>query len=417
MKTKLQLLSFFALTAFFMQAQPVTVNLSLDPSYTNEVYYKLSTQTATTFPSSSWDIAFLRVSNFDLGVRVNDGDWGIEVYEVSTNPADYATVDVSNESSWTQLYNDDTNWSNGAFMQTSLSGPLAFGFGNYNPGNNTVQGEVVFVLKYQDGTFRKFFIETYLGAYTFKYSTWTGTEWTADTTETVSNSSNPNNRFNYYSLENQTEVVAEPSATDWDFVFRRYSTFLDPPGQWYTVTGALHNPNVQVAQNEEMGGMPADPQLTFSDDINTIGDDWKTFVGTGFSVDSNQAYYVKYSDDTIYRLYFTEFSGTSSGDLEFVLEDVSATLNVQNLENGASFGIYPNPSQDKIINIVYDNELANNSSVELFDITGKRVKQIDLNSNVGFFNKQINLTDLNSGVYLFKFSSGNFSETKKIILD
>ncbi len=418
MKTKLHALIAFLFSAFILNAQETTVNLTLNPGYADQVYYKLSTETETTFDKDSWDVAFLRVSVFDLGVRVNDGR-GIIVYEAANTPAGYDTVDVTEEATWTRLYNDDTNWSNGAFMQTSLTGPLAFGFGNYNTANNTVEGQIVFVLKYQDGSYKKFFIESYFGGYTFKYASWTGTAWTADITENIPNTNNPNNRFNYYSLENEAEVVAEPAATDWDFVFRKYDSYLVGPGQYYNVTGALHNPNVEVAENDEPGGIPANPSLTYSDDINTIGHDWKTFGGMGFVVDSDKAYYVKYTVGTVYRLYFNTFGGSTSGNLSFTFGDVTSILNVEDVNENVSFGIYPNPSTDKKINLVYDVSNINGSlqnQVVIYSTTGKKVYQTVLNNNSGFFNKTLDLSSLSDGVYVLQFTSGESTITRKVIL-
>ena len=306
-------------------------------------------------------------------------------------------------------------------LNTSISGnPFpASGFGNYNPENNTVEGQIVFVLKYLDGSYKKFFIETYFGGYTFKYSSWTGSTWTSDITETVSNSSNPNNRFNYYSLQAESEVIAEPAATDWDFVFRKYKTFLNPPGQYYNVTGVLHNPNVEIAQNDEPGGMPMNPSLTYSDNINTIGYDWKAFGGTGFVVDSDQAFYIKYADDTIYRVTFTAFSGTSSGDLTFVINNVTDALSTADVSQNVSFGIYPNPSSDKQINLVYDVSAldGNTNTIDIYSTTGQKVYETALKSNSGFYNKSLDLSSLSSGIYVLQFTSGTFSTTKKIILN
>ena len=222
-----------AIIATSITSAQETVNVSLGAQYANEVYYKLDTQLETSFPANSWDVAFLRISNFDLAVRVNDGI-GTKVYEAANTPAAYNSVDVADQTGWTELVNSDTDWENGAFMQGSAS----YGFGDYNPATNTVEGTIVFVLEYADGTFSKFFIESYFGAYTFKYANCDGASCSSDTYETVSNTSNPDNRYNYYSLQNNQAVVAEPAEGDWDFVFRKYVTFLDPPGQYYNVSGA-----------------------------------------------------------------------------------------------------------------------------------------------------------------------------------
>jgi hypothetical protein len=419
MKSKLQFLFTLIFSVTYLQAQEVTVNTSMGASYANQVYYKLSTQTETSFARDSWDVAFYRASNFDLGARVNDGI-GILVYEVANTPAGYDLVDVSNQSAWTPLNNDDTNWNNGAFMNTSLEGPLAFGFGTYSPSNNTVTGDIVFVLKYVNGSYKKFFIESYASGYNFKFSSWDGSAWSADTNVSLPNTNNPNNIFNYYNLQTESEVIGEPASSDWDFVFRKYDTFLNspPPGQYYNVTGVLHNPNIEIAENDEPGGMPMNPALGYSEDINTIGYDWKSFGGAGFVVDSDKAFYIKYMDNTIYRLTFTAFSGSSSGDLTFVFNDVTASLSIEYISKNVSFGIYPNPSTDKQINLVYDvNDLSSDKNdIAIYSTTGQKVFQTTLSSNQGFRNKSLDLSSLSDGVYMLQFTSGEFTTTKKIIL-
>ncbi len=417
MKTKLLALCLFFLSFTALKAQEITVNTSMGAGYTNQVYYKISTDTATPFAANSWDIAFLRESNLNQAIRVN-GSIGIEVFEASNTPSDWNNIDVTNQSSWIQLYNSDTDWNNGAFMKGSNNAPpFGFGWGSYNPVTHHITGSIIFVLKYADGTYRKLIIEDYFGAYTFKYSTWTGSAWSADQTATVANSSNPNNKYNYYSFTTNAEVVAELATTDWDFVFTRYYTEVAPNTQ-YLVTGVLHSSEVTVAQNEEVGGMPANPSLTYSADINIIGYDWKSFTGSGFSVNSDRAFYVKYADDTIYRIYFTAFSGSSSGDLTFNQEDVTSSLSISEVGENVSFGIYPNPSLDKKINLLYDvaKLSGNTNEVAIYTTAGQKVFETTLSNNSGFYNKELDLSSLKAGMYLLQFKSGDYNITKKIVL-
>ncbi|WP_298418163.1 HmuY family protein [uncultured Kordia sp.] len=417
MKTKLLLLCFLVVGFTTLNAQEITVNTSMGAGYANQVYYKISTETATTFAANSWDIAFLRESNLNQAIRVNGGI-GIEVFEASNTASDWNTIDISNESNWTQLYNSDTDWNDGAFMRGSNNAPpFGFGWGSYNPVTHHITGSIIFVLKYADGTYRKLIVEDYFGSYTFKYSTWTGSAWSADQTATVANSSNPNNKYNYYSFTTDSEVVAEPAVTDWDFVFTRYYTEVAPNTQ-YLVTGVLHSSEVTVAQNEEVGGMPANPTLAYSTDINTIGYDWKSFTGMGFSVNSDRAFYVKYADDTVYRIYFTAFSGSGAGDITFNQEDVTSSLSVAEVAEGVSFGIYPNPSLDKKINLLYDVAKfnGNTNEVAIYTTTGQKVYGTTLRNNSGFYNKQLDLSSLEAGMYVLQFNSGNYNVTKKIVL-
>ena len=412
MKTTLHFLIAIFLSISFIHAQEITVNTSMGEGYSQQVYYKLSTQTETSFEANLWDIAMLRTSAYDFSLRVN-GHIGISVFEASNNPSDWATIDITDESSWTQLYNSDTQWNNGAFDQ----GSATYGWGEYNSVTHHVEGTVIFVLKYSDGTYRKFINEDFYGGYTFKYSTWDGSEWTADQTATVANSNNPNNVYNYYSLQNDTEVVAEPVPADWDLKFTKYYTEL-APNTMYLVTGVLHNELVEVAENDEPTGMPASPSLTYSTDINTIGYDWKSFTNGAFSVDSEKAFYIKYEDGTVYRLYFTAFTGSSSGDLSFNFENVTSSLGIEDVAEGISFGIYPNPSTDKKINLVYDvSELsADKNELIIFTLSGQQVYKSNLRSDQGFYSRNIDLSFLSTGVYILKFRSGNYTINKKLIL-
>ncbi|MDE0773153.1 MAG: T9SS type A sorting domain-containing protein [Ulvibacter sp.] len=406
------LLTAFAIATTLCTIAQQTIDVSMGAGYTSEVYYKLDTQTAITFQADSWDVAFLRNDDFNLSVRVNDGI-DIKVFEVADTPEQYGSVDVSNQNNWVELVNGNTNWEDGAFMQ----GSATFGFGEYNPATNHVEGTIIYVLQYDDGSYRKMIIEDYFGAYTFKYATWDGSTWSSDTTATVANTSNPDNRYNYYSLQNNQEVVAEPSEDNWDFVFRKYTSFINPPGQNYVVSGALHNPNVTVAQNQETSD--ADPNgLDYLEEINTIGYDWKSFTGT-WNIDSDQKYYVKYDNNTVYRMYFTDFGGSASGDLSFVLQDVTDLLSFESVSENLSFGMYPNPSLDGTVTIVYENKntAAATNTIRVYAVNGAQVYKTTTLNNNGFFNKQLDLSFLDSGMYILQFDSGDTTISKKLILN
>ncbi|CAI8301323.1 MAG TPA: hypothetical protein DCL52_03635 [Flavobacteriaceae bacterium] len=406
------LLTAFAIATTLCTIAQQTIDVSMGAGYTSEVYYKLDTQTAITFQADSWDVAFLRNDDFNLSVRVNDGI-DIKVFEVADTPEQYGSVDVSNQNNWVELVNGNTNWEDGAFMQ----GSATFGFGEYNPATNHVEGTIIYVLQYDDGSYRKMIIEDYFGAYTFKYATWDGSTWSSDTTATVANTSNPDNRYNYYSLQNNQEVVAEPSEDNWDFVFRKYTSFINPPGQNYVVSGALHNPNVTVAQNQETSD--ADPNgLDYLEEINTIGYDWKSFTGT-WNIDSDQKYYVKYDNNTVYRMYFTDFGGSASGDLSFVLQDVTDLLSFESVSENLSFGMYPNPSLDGTVTIVYENKntAAATNTIRVYAVNGAQVYKTTTLNNNGFFNQQLDLSFLDSGMYILQFDSGDTTISKKLILN
>lgn len=410
MTTRLFFTIFIFLLVQASTAQETQVNLSLGAGYTNQVYYKLSTETETEVAANTWDIAFLRTSSFDHGIRVNDGI-GIQVFEVANSADQWSNIDITDQSAWTQLYNSDTDRQQGAFMNASAT----YGWGEYNPINHHIAGTIIFVLKYADDSYKKFICEDFYGGYSIKYASWNGTTWLDDKTAVIANSSNTDNNYNYYSLQNDAEVIVEPAATDWDFVFRKYNTDVGG-GTMYPVTGVLLSDGVEVATatGDDVSN------LNYLSEINTIGYNWKTLNASyQYEVNSEVKYYIKDDTGAIYKLYFTSFSGSSTGNLSFNIEDVTQVLSVEELGENVSFAVYPNPvGVNKKINIIFDVNQTNQSenNIEIYNLNGQKVLGAQLTNNQGFYNNEIDLSNLNSGVYMLKFTSGNYQKTKKIVI-
>jgi len=68
--------------------------------------------------------------------------------------------------------------------------------------------------------------------------------------------------------------------------------------------------------------------------------------------------------------------------------------------------IYPNPASEKV-NIVSNNPIDN---IEVYDILGKQVRTLRSTN-------EVDVSDLNSGIYLFKIWIGNQVQTKKIVVE
>ena len=409
MKTKLFLSIFSFLLVHSTYSQETTVNLSLGASYANQVYYKLSTTTKTSVTANSWDLAFFRASNMNHGIRVNDGI-GIEVFEAASEATEWGAINITNEASWSKLYNSDVERRNGAFMK----GSATYGWGEYNPTTHHITGTIIYVLKYTDGSYKKFICEDFYGGYTIKYASWDGSDWSEDKSAVISNSNNSENTYNYFSLQSDKEVIVEPAVSDWDFVFTKY--FTDVQNTKYNVTGVLSSDNITVATATG----DTTNNLSYSEAINTIGYNWKALNSTWtYDVDSDLKFYIKDKDETIYKVYFTQFDGGSTGNLAFNFEDVTQTLGIEEVGENIAFGIYPNPVRsDKKINIIFDvNKInKNENKIEIYNLSGQRVLKTSVSNSLGFYDKEINLSSLNSGIYMLKFTSGNYQKTKKIVV-
>ncbi|QGY43763.1 T9SS type A sorting domain-containing protein [Maribellus comscasis] len=78
----------------------------------------------------------------------------------------------------------------------------------------------------------------------------------------------------------------------------------------------------------------------------------------------------------------------------------------------SDFKVYPNPVVSGSINLEFDDDKFN--TVKMYDLTGKLVKSIQLESTV----EKIDVSDLSKGIFFIQASNGKeISVTKKIIVD
>ncbi|NIF06458.1 T9SS type A sorting domain-containing protein [Chryseobacterium sp. Tr-659] len=421
MKTKLLLASLFALSVqqtVLAQTDALgysQVNMTMGQGYQNRVFFNLADGNMVSQPAKSWDIAFFRNSSMNFGSRVNDAQ-DIEVYEASNNLADWDNINIANVSNWgSPIYNPDqtTSLQDGAFEQ----GSAPYGWGQYNGATHHIDGKIIFVLKYSDGTYIKFAILDYFGGYTFKYSKWNGNSWDATETRTIANGTD-DAYFNYFSFTTGAKVNnLEPSKSAWDFVFTKYYTFYNNI-MMYPLSGAIQAPTVTVAkvqpETQATAAYTLPANASFSSNITTVGHSWKG-IGNAYS---DVVYYIKKGSD-YYRMYFTTNGGSSTGNMYFKYKKITETLGITEVGKKASFGIYPNPTTaDKKVTVLFDikEKAGNKGNVEVFDLTGKKVYSAELTNQAGFYKQDLNLSYLTSGNYLVKITYGGQSETKKLIV-
>lgn len=426
MKTKLLFASMLALGVQQTALAQVdangytTVNMTMGAGYQNRVFFDLSANSIVSQPANTWDIAFYRNSAMSFGTRINDAQ-NIEVYQASNNPNDWNTITTNNVSTYgNPLFNLDntTALQEGAFEQ----GTATYGWGEYNPGNHHVEGKVIFILKYlSSGEYVKFMIDDYFGGYTFKYAKWnaSSSSWDATVSKTIANGSD-DAYFNYFSFSTGEKVSnQEPSKANWDLMFTRYWTFYANI-MMYRMAGVIQNSNITVArvqpETQAISTSTLPASATFSSNITTIGHSWKPTSG---APTSDVVYYIKQGSE-YYRLYFISNEGTATGNMYFKYKNITSTLGVTDVAGKkASFGIYPNPTTaDKHVTVLFDvKEKANNKgSVEVYDLSGKKVYSAELTNQAGFYKQDLNLSHLSSGNYLVKITFGGSTETKKLIV-
>lgn len=117
--------------------------------------------------------------------------------------------------------------------------------------------------------------------------------------------------FSFFSFSTNDIVTIEPQKEDWDLVFGQYAHLFDPTFP-YLVTGVLSNRNgVEVAEVFDMAfediAFVNILDYSFSQDIDIIGYDWKTFIGGAYTTNVDQNYIVKTTEGAYYKIHFTDF--------------------------------------------------------------------------------------------------------------
>ena len=389
-------------------------SISLLPSYTNQSFYSLENGEVTNLNNTDWDLAF-STATMSSSIRINAG-MGTELYSYPLgDTTDWNTFNSSNLSNWLPIYNSDTNWFVGAFDKNSTS-MFDMGWGMYSMITHHVTGDSLYAIKTIGGDWKKLWIQKLANdEYSFKYANLDGTN---EINTSVSKLNYSDKNFIYYSLDQNSVLDREPNSIDWDITFTKYITPVQ--GMPYGVTGVMSNDGVQVAQVDNL----PDPnsytdysQHSMSTEINTIGYDWKSFDMSTFSysVEPYRCYFVKDLQDKVWRIIFTSFEGSSTGNIEFNTQEMTSSSSISELQSDIStFEIYPNPITDNNLTIVFDNSF-NETQLEIFTVTGKQVFDKNING-AGFQAKSFSLPNLDKGLYIVSISSRGNSIQKKLLI-
>ena len=89
---------------------------------------------------------------------------------------------------------------------------------------------------------------------------------------------------------------------------------------------------------------------TYKDSLKTttdvIGYDWKTLVGTSWSLDQDKVFFVKTADQKVWELRLIDFEVSATGTA--VIEKTDITASSSDDLPGISTVVYPNPATDRL---------------------------------------------------------------------
>jgi hypothetical protein len=138
-------------------------------------------------------------------------------------------------------------------------------------------------------------------------------------------------------------------------------------------------------------------------------------------LDLTNLYQSSENPDTAYVGFFSSVGATATAGTTLIIDDIdltSASTSTKDLFTGLSGvpKLSPNPMVSNA-SISYELNESSDINIQVFDINGKLVKEV-LNENQisGSHSIDFNVSDLKSGFYFVKFSSGDYRFDEKIVV-
>ncbi|MFM2269781.1 MAG: hypothetical protein RL757_3222 [Bacteroidota bacterium] len=406
----------------FAQSQ-VLDTISMGAGYAQQVWYNLKNDTEWKSPRANWDLAF-SVEARNATVQANPL---VKVYRPRLAIANVtATLDTLTLLDSDLLYNTDTAWTFGALNSTrNATNVFDEGWGLYNIVSHNVIGDSVFVLKFPNGAWKKFWIERLAvdTVYTIKYSNLDNSN---TVTKTLRKADFANQKFAYFNFANETFIQREPNKANWDLTFTQYYSLIPVPSTpnifaYYILTGTLGNTGVKLAKVVGDSAARNYRAATPKTEINVIGADWKSFSpATNQWTIAQNTYFVQTLDSVIHRLVFTGFGGSANGNFIFKRQKLG-TVAVTELPNGtkARLAVAPNPATDGNITILYDlgRNGSKNATLSLSDMSGRVVFQQNLPALEGGLNQwTLPQIGLSTGLYIATIRTESFIINEKLMV-
>ena len=380
-------------TAPTAQAQEVIYDsVVLGEGNANMSFYSLANGELAQVPLADWHIA-LDVRPMGATARINGG-LGLKLYPYGSL-AEWNNVDLTSWLPGDPYRNEQTDWSYGAFSQGG-DGMFDFGWGVYDVVTHVVTSDVMYLVQLPDETWKKVaLLSLSSGVYDLQFANLDGTDFF---NVSVNKADYDGQLFAYCNLLTGTVEDLEP-AEPWDIAFFTYEDEV-APGTYYPVTGGLIHPNVTVQQSEGL----ADPFVdgaysfdSFSFETNAIGHDWKSFVpGQGYAIEAERCYFVADSYGDVWRLVFTGFGGSATGEITFGLLEAGTIANSIAEAPAEAVRFYPNPlASGQPLTVTTERA----ARVRVFAATGSQIIDEQV---VGLV--QLNLPELTSGLYIVELT-------------
>lgn len=396
------LLKIFCVASLSLGAQ-TTHNLSMGADYAHQVYYSLENGEVKSVKLNSWDLAF-RLSTRGSDIRVNTTqDITLKVYE-NGDKNNWDNIDTTGFASWRDLHDSDTSWSVTALNKSATS-TLDVGWGMYNTITHLTNGDSVYIIRLSNDDYKKFWIKSLAGGvYTLIHA---DIDHSNLDTVYIDKGDYTNKNFAYFKFGEDEDKDLEPANDSWDLLFTKYVS--EVASDYYMgVSGVLTNMGVIVEEVRNVSPLAASFSGDFSEQINTIGYDWKSlnYQNFQFEIEPDLSYFVKNINGDVYQVWFESFGGSANGNVSFKQQLISPSS--VHVTNSNQLSVYPNPVTSQG-DLNFDG-IAAGSQLQVFSSNGHLVFSEILMSNT------IALPALSSGFYQVNVISNGQSFQNKLIV-
>ncbi len=403
--------------SFSANAQVVSDVVSIQPGYTNQVFYNMNSGELSNITHTNWDIAF-QLRGFAASILINSKN-NVKLWKANKDISQWSTMMTSDTTGIVnnpayELVNSDTSWDFGAFNSTNdATNPFDLGWGTYDFATHIISGDSVYFIKIGATDIRKIKIESLAsGTYNFRFANLNGSN---EIVAALSKSAFQGKFFAYYSLVNNVSIDREPIYNSWDLTFCQYLA-ISPVT--YKVTGVLSNDSVFVEK-----AYPVDVNTAsagsgpLKGEINAIGYDWKTYDlnSNGWLISDSLVYFVSDRQNAVWKMAFTGFDGASTGNFYF---DKSPAVASGLIENSSikTFGLYPNPAHDNV-RMMLQMEQTGNTVISIIDVKGSVAYSISATLRSGLQSVDLDISELVSGLYQIVVRQGNEIQTSRLLVD
>lgn len=390
--------------------------------YANKAFYSFQNGTVATIPNNDWDIAVAVYSTQTASIRINGG-FGVRLWQyMAGDTTAWNTLDTAglttNPAVWKECFDNDTAYEPSAF-EYNMTGHPNYGWGVYNNITHDVNGIALFVIKTHDNAYKKIWIKNQKAIGNTMTIRTAELDGSSDGTFTFGKTFTSKN-YVYIALNNTLSVLdLEPANTSYELIFDKYNAYIFPPGLYYPVSGVRLNRGIQAAEARDIHEDDAVyTNYTFSNNMTLIGHDWKIQPPPAWVIVDSLSYFVVDNPGNVWQIWFTGFTGSSSGKYYFNKRQVAFASIEDEDNNLIKVSVYPNPASENV-NIIYTNESSTNGWAKVFDIHGKIVHSVMLTPSASSLQTVVlnpKQMGWKSGVYFIQVELNGVTTVQKLII-